>query len=166
MHESLSIWEQLPLNQRKQLQDIMRNTVKRRQEEADKAEKPTNKRFQELKGVETELPPKRQRLSDKYGLFNPLEICIECFQNILDAEKYIKHLEKRGKYGYTIRMMRASEPFPHQQVETPVTLKWFPEVDENNRVNYYQPYMTRKLHVDLTPTLDTADSLLLVSPYV
>ena len=122
--------------------------------------------FQELRGQEPDLAHQKGRLTDKYGLFNPLEVCIEVFKRLEDAELYVETLIKRGKEGYHIRLMRATEAVNLQSLEEPVHLKWFPECDEENRKHYYKPYMSNHLREDLPPTLDFADDELLVSPYV
>jgi hypothetical protein len=123
------------------------------------------KAFGEFNGSEAAFPQRKGRLEDKYGVFNPLDVCLECFRLVSDAETYVENLMNRGKEGYSIRLMRASEPLPEQVIEEPVSLKWFPEVDEEGRDVYYRPYNSRKLHEDLPVNMSYADIDLLCSPY-
>ena len=126
------------------------------------------KHFEETSGKGVAYPQRKGRLNDRYGLFNPLDTCIELFQHLSDAEAYANWLENRGKEGYTIRMMRPSRdgsPIAVAKQEEAVTLRWYPEVDEEGRDVYYKPYMSSRLRQDLPVDLNYADYDLLISPY-
>jgi len=113
-----------------------------------------------------EKDKKPMRLTEKYGIFTPepYEFCLEVFQRVADAEKYIDLLEKKGKFGYSIRTMtRQPEHIP---IAPSVHLKWTAETDEEGRAEFYCPINNRSAlrRIDI-PTSDFADNDLICSPW-